>query len=138
MSETEKPTSKPLSTIFKISLIIVAGFLLWNYVAKPQTESNTESMQAQISNGVQKVTLTAVDSGYKEKSLTLKKDIPAELTIIGQTNGCASAIVAKDLWQGVKQVTKGQSQTVSFTPTKTGTFKGACAMGMYTFNIKVV
>lgn len=91
-----------------------------------------------ISDGIQRAKLTAVDMGYLEKEIVLRQGIPAELTIFGQTFGCANAVVARDFWPGAILVQKGRVETVTFTPEKTGVFRGSCTMGMYTFKIRVI
>lgn len=121
--------------------VLVTGVIFLLGGDNSTTQLSDRELQSQlvpIEAGVQKAMLTAINGGYLEKNIVLRKDVPTELTLVGQTSGCASAIVARDFWTGIKQVNKGKIEVVSFTPTKTGTFKGACAMGMYTFNIQVI
>jgi len=139
----QNTSPNPIFAIGVVLIVLTIGGILLLTSASSRSEPALSSTELQaslppVTDGIQYAKLTAIDSGYLEKKVILRKDVPAELTIFGQTNGCASSIVARDLWQGVRQVGKGQVDKVSFTPTKVGQFKGACAMGMYTFNIQVV
>jgi plastocyanin domain-containing protein len=126
-----------------VVILIIAGLFVlgWAFAANNASGPSAADLQeklATVVDGVQRAKLTAIDSGYLEREIVLKQGVPAELTIFGQTAGCANAVTARDFWQGVKIVQKGEVEKVSFTPMQTGKFKGACTMGMYTFNIFVV
>ncbi len=115
------------------------GIDLRNILPSRQTKSiDYESRLAPVRQGVQRAKLTAVDMGYLEEDIVLRQGVPAELTIFGQTFGCANAVVARDFWAGAKLVQKGEIETVNFTPGQAGTFKGSCSMGMYPFTIHVL
>lgn len=92
-----------------------------------------------IVNGKQVVKMNASAYGYKPNNLKIRAGIPVrwEITDTG-TNGCAGAIIARSFFSDVIQLTPGTTTTKEFTPTKAGTYKFSCTMGMYTGVFEVV
>lgn len=84
----------------------------------------------QISGGVQLMQMEAKGFEYLPKELNIRKDIPVRWEIYN-TNavGCANAVYAPDLYKDIILLKPGLN-VVNFTPTKTGTFKITCSMGM--------
>lgn len=84
----------------------------------------------QIPGGVQLMQMEARGFEYLPKELSIRKDIPVRWEIYN-TNavGCANAVYAPDLYNDVILLKPGLN-VVNFTPTKTGTFKITCSMGM--------
>jgi plastocyanin domain-containing protein len=90
-----------------------------------------------IENGVQIVKMTQSASGYAPNAFTIQKGIPVKWVIDAQeANSCSSVLVAPSI-----NVKKGLAQgenTITFTPTETGTIKFSCIMGMYSGAFTVV
>lgn len=91
-----------------------------------------------IVDGVQRVTIQVLDQGYNPNYVKVKKDIPVELTL--NSNGvysCALSFVLKEF--GIRASLKAtDSQTMTFTPNKTGKFIYTCSMGMYSGTLEVI
>jgi uncharacterized protein len=98
----------------------------------------TNATEAPITNGKQEITVTVNETSYSPSMIKVKKGIPVDLKFIGKSYGCASALVSKDFWSGVKYVGFGDEQVISFTPQTTGTFRYSCSMGMYVGYIQVI
>lgn len=82
--------------------------------------------------GVQKVTITIENNGYKPNRFKVTAGQPVELTLVtNETYSCASSFVMKAFNVNV-QLGPTDSQTVRFTPTKKGRYQFSCSMGMYT------
>ena len=80
----------------------------------------------------QKVTIKLNDqTGYSPANITLKKDIPTEITIEPNgAQGCVRSFVIPSL--KIRQlVPANKPVTIKFTPTKTGIINFTCSMGMY-------
>lgn len=142
MADSENKSNN-LSTIavIVIAVVMVGGFLMFSAMRGDQGGSDvqgTSAPLAQVVDGKQKAAVTVGSSGYSPRTITLKRDVPVELTFLGQGYGCATAVVSRDFWDGIKEVGKGETVAVNFTPTKTGKFKYTCTMGMYTGWIEVV
>ncbi len=97
-------------------------------VSLPNTTKETGINQ--IPGGVQLMQMEARGFEYMPKEITIRKDIPVRWEIYN-TNavGCANAVYAPDFHQDVILLKPGLN-VVNFTPTKAGTFKITCSMGM--------
>lgn len=92
-------------------------------------------LDSRIENGIQIVEMTQA-YGYKPNHLNIKNDVPVKW-IINSTNAyhCSSYLVVPGL--GISRALKEGSNVIEFTPTKAGTIKFTCGMGMYSgyFNV---
>ena len=89
-------------------------------------------------DGKQQVTIKVSGFGYSADASVLKVGVPTLLTLTTEnTYGCARAftIPALNLY---KILPLTGSETLEFTPTKTGTLTYTCSMGMYTGTFTVV
>ncbi len=88
--------------------------------------------------GVQRVKINILSNGYSPRRVKVKKGVPVELTL--ESNGvysCALAFVLKEF--GINTFLEStDSQTFTFTPTRTGKFTYTCSMGMYSGILEVV
>lgn len=125
-------------------LIVSGSPLTINKIVKPITYffsderfSNAGAVMA-VTDGVQKVTIEALSSGYSPNRVTVSVNVPVELTIKTNNNySCASAFVFREF--GISTFLEPtDSQTFTFTPTKKGKFTYTCSMGMYTGVMEVI
>lgn len=88
--------------------------------------------------GVQKVTIGIFNNGYSPKDISVKQNIPVELTLVSKdAYSCALSFVLKEF--GISTFLKStDSKTFTFTPTKKGNFTFACSMGMYSGTLRVI
>jgi len=77
---------------------------------------------------LQKITLSTQNYNYYPNIIKVKSNQPVEITLDESVRGCLRAFTIKDF--GVSQVSSNPSEKITFTPTKKGTFKFACSMGM--------
>ncbi|MBL7036715.1 sulfite exporter TauE/SafE family protein [Candidatus Microgenomates bacterium] len=112
-----------------------------NYT-KVMFESNNSKVlgaSAKIgTNGVQEVTINAKNTSYESSASALKVGIPVKLTLkTNDTRGCSRAFTIPEY--NISRVLPATgTETVEFTPTKTGRLTYACSMGMYTGSFNVV
>lgn len=93
---------------------------------------------APVAEGVQKITINVVNSGYNPKYIKVKKGIPVQLTL--QSNNvytCALSFILKEFDINVF-LEATDSKTITFTPQKTGKFAYTCSMGMYSGTLEVI
>jgi uncharacterized protein len=77
----------------------------------------------------QVVEMKVTSSGFSPSAIKLKKDVPVEWVIIGESiTGCTSKIIVPSL--NISQSLVSGQNVVHFTPTKTGTIPFSCWMGM--------
>ena len=89
-----------------------------------QTSSEDKDTEAQTA------TVNLTEKGYEPASLKLKKDIPAKVTFVRQTDKtCVLKLVVPEY--GIKRdLPLNEAVVVEFTPTKSGEFTFTCGMGM--------
>ena len=105
-------------------------------ITDPSTLATT-GQAVGVVGGVQDVVITVASNGYTSSATTLKKDVPVRLTLkTNNTGGCVRAFTIPDL-QISKILPATGSETLEFTPKKSGRLAYSCSMGMYTgaFNV---
>jgi sulfite exporter TauE/SafE len=124
-------------------LVVVGSPITANSITRPisyffSSERFAQTPPPTVTNGVQKITINVLNSGYSPDYLRVAKDIPVELTLVtNQTYSCAVAFIFKEFKIKTFLEPTGQ-QTFTFTPTKPGTFTFTCSMGMYTGTLEVI
>ncbi|MBS3086095.1 cupredoxin domain-containing protein [Candidatus Pacearchaeota archaeon] len=106
-------------------LIAIAGFLL---LKGGTTQENTDIPKNVVQGEVQKVVLGTKDYNYYPNTIKVQSGKPVSITLDKSVTGCLRSFTIKDL--GVSKYVKTPSETIDFTPTKKGTFRFACSMGM--------
>lgn len=93
---------------------------------------------AGLTNGAQEITVNVTSSGYRSSVDTIKAGVPVRMTLVtNNTQGCARAFNIPSL--GISKVLpQTGTETVEFTPTKTGQLTMTCSMGMYTKTLNVI
>jgi plastocyanin domain-containing protein len=113
--------------ILTIFLVISAGYLLLG--KNVESTSNKETDTGVISEGsIQKVILGMKNYNYYPNTIKVQAGKPVSITLDSSVAGCLRSFNIKDL--GVSKYAKTPSETIDFTPTKKGTFRFACVMGM--------
>jgi len=86
---------------------------------------------------IQKVVIDVNSSGYQSDTLVLKKGVPVEITLIAKNSySCANAFTIPSL-NIQKVLPSNGSDTIKFTPQKSGQLAYSCSMGMYRGNFMV-
>jgi sulfite exporter TauE/SafE len=87
---------------------------------------------AAVTGGVQDVTITVRSNGYTASATTIKRGVPVRLTLTtDNTQGCVRAFTIPDLNLSKVLPVTG-TETIEFTPQKSGRLAYSCSMGMYT------
>lgn len=96
----------------------------------PSTSGASKQAPITLENGEQVITMRVTSAGvYQPAKLTVTEGIPVRWDILGDSYmGCASTLVMRAF--NVKASLKPGTNTVRFTPTKSGEFGFSCAMGM--------
>jgi plastocyanin domain-containing protein len=112
-----------------------SSFTFQNLIGTSQT---SDSNSANVQGGVQKVTITVTNSGYKADVDTIKVGVPVELTLVTKNVfSCSRSFLIPNYNISILLPENG-SQVVKFTPTKTGKITYTCSMGMYTGSFNVI
>ena len=92
---------------------------------------STTNLPADSQDGeFQKVVLGVRNLNYYPNTITVKSGIPARVYLDETVSGCLRSFTIKDL--GVAKYLKTPNDYVEFTPSKKGSFRFACSMGMGT------
>lgn len=94
--------------------------------AMPSITPRTTSTAAKNMTA-QKFTVTASNFTFAPKTLTVKKGQPVEITFTNA--GGAHDFVINEFTVKTQILASGKSETVTFTPDKTGTFDYYCSVG---------
>lgn len=108
-------------------LIVGAGFFLLANQSKNTLDS------AIIGNGngnPQKVFLSVKNYNYYPNTIKVKVNQPVSITLDESVVGCYRSLVIRDF--GISKYLKTPQDSLVFTPTKKGTFRFSCSMGMGT------
>ena len=80
------------------------------------------------SGGAQEITLGVKNLNYYPNTIKVNVNQPVRIYLDKSVTGCLRSFTIRDF--GVSKNAKTPSDTIDFTPTKKGTFRFACSMGM--------
>jgi plastocyanin domain-containing protein len=112
----------------KSTIISVIGALVITFCASATLAKGND--KAGKSAAVQVIEMSVTGEGFVPAQVKVKAGQPVKLMITRKTDGtCAKEIVIKDF--GINQpLPLNKTVEVTFTPTRTGSFRYACAMDM--------
>ena len=117
------------STLFMsigILILIVGGFV-WLGSGNSGPTGNTVA----TGNGeVQKIVLSTKDYNYYPNTIKVKANQPVSISLDSSVSGCLRSFTIPSL--NLVKYLKTPQETLDFTPSKPGTYKFACSMGMGT------
>lgn len=116
-----------------ILVVVILSFV--GYFVLSSSSSDIPNTEVVGSGDAQEITLSYKNFNYFPQTITVKANQPVSLTLDSSVSGCYRSFVIRDL--GVNKYAKTPSETIDFTPTKKGTFRFACSMGMGTGTIIV-
>lgn len=122
-------------TIFYSILIlalVVGGFVFLG----GSSSTNGNSVADNGNNGdYQKVTLSIKNYNYYPDTITVKSGQPVRIYLDESVVGCYRSFTIREL--GIAKYVRSPSDYVEFTPTKPGTYRFTCSMGMGTGTLVV-
>ena len=99
------------------------------------TNSNTPTV-ASTAGGVQTATLKVINGNYVLTPSVFKKGVPVRITAdIASMPGCSKSFTIPDF--NIRKSLSSSDNLIEFTPDKSGTFRMACTMNMYTGTITI-
>ena len=109
-----------------VLLIILTGY----FVMGRNNTSIANVTESDSDKDVQKVVLSIKNYNYYPNTVTVKADKPVRIYLDASVTGCFRSFTIPNL--GVAKNLPTPEEYVQFTPTKKGTYKFACSMGMGT------
>lgn len=124
-------------------LLVVDSPITVNKIVRPITyffssERFEQANSVGVKNGIQQVKIDVLSRGYQPNYIKVKSGVPVEMTL--ESNGvysCALAFVFREF--GINTHLKSTDiKSFTFTPTKKGSYRFSCSMGMYTGIMEVI
>jgi len=140
-SVISKKTTKRILKIAAV-LVLILGLIMLNRglvvlgsnysfeaIVATVTGAGANSVGVVIEGGYQVINMEVTRYGWTPDTFTLKKGVPVKWNInVKELTGCNNEIIVRDYDIDVKL--KRGMNVVEFTPTKTGTVRWSCWMGM--------
>lgn len=111
-------------------IIVAAGFFLLS-----RGDSNQNATGSVGSGSVQKVVIGMKNLNYYPNTIKVKANQPVRIYLDSSVTGCLRSFTIRDF--GIAKYLKTPDDYVEFMPTKKGTFRFACSMGMGTGTLVV-
>ena len=112
---------------FLFVLIILGG---WFFLGSSNSANANTASDGTNSGSIQKITLSMKNSNYYPNTVTVKAGQPVRIYLDNSVGGCYRSFTIRDF--GIAKYLQSPSDYVEFTPTKKGSFRFACSMGMGT------
>ena len=109
-----------------VILLAIGGYFIFANTQKEDVAVDTNNVNNV--EGVQKFVLSFKNSNYYPNEIKVKANQPVRISLDRSVTGCFRSFNVKEF--GVSKYLQTPSDSVDFTPTKTGTFAFACSMGM--------
>lgn len=116
------------STMYLFGIIFIVALASYFVLVKSSSSSNSFSDAQQAQGETQKVVIGVKDFNYYPNTIRVKANKPVEISLDSSVTGCFRSFTIRDF--GIAKVLSTPRDTVTFTPTKKGTYKFACSMGM--------
>jgi sulfite exporter TauE/SafE len=136
--------------VSQVAGLLVMLFALYNISSQltvlgltPSFSSGSGVAQVQdlppLINGVQVVKMDASSQGYFPSRLIIRANVPVRWEITDKgTSGCTNAVIARDFIEGPINLVPGTTAVREFTPTRPGTYRFSCWMGMVSGTFEVI
>lgn len=112
-----------LYTFLVLVLIVIGGFFFF----KSSEGANDGGIDGKSGN-MQNVVLGIKNYNYYPNTINVKAGIPVRISLDNSVTGCYRSFTIREL--GVSKNLKTPDDYVEFTPSKKGTYRFACIMGM--------
>ena len=118
------------SNLYLIGIIVLIIFGIY-FISDTKGDSVTgNAVVNNVNAEVQKVIIGMKDFNYYPNTIKVKANKPVSISLDKSVYGCFRSFTIRDF--GITKYLKTPSDTIVFTPTKKGTFRFACSMGMGT------
>jgi len=109
-----------------VILIMAIGYFVLN-----QDNQVNGNVVEQINEGeIQKVVIGMKNYNYYPNTITVEVGKPVSISLDKSVSGCFRDFTIKEL--GIRKYLRKEDDTIEFVPSKPGTYRFACSMGMGT------
>ncbi|MEK6871808.1 MAG: cupredoxin domain-containing protein [Nanoarchaeota archaeon] len=114
------------STLYLFGIVLLIGIGAYFFFNNGETVNG--SIIQEVDAGEQKIVISEKDYNYYPNEIKVKAGQPVSISLDEKVKGCLRAFTIRDL--GISKNLKTPQDTVTFTPTKKGSFRFTCSMGM--------
>ena len=118
------------STLYYILGTIILLAIAGSFMLKTIPSSTGSLVELKSDGEAQKIVIGVKDYNYYPNTIKVKVGVPLSISLDKSVYGCLRDFTIRDF--GIRKYLKTPEDTIEFTPTKKGTFKFACSMGMGT------
>lgn len=126
-------SKKIIYLILTLVLIVIAGFFFMSF--NDDGNINNEYLDDSVSGDAQNVVLGFKNYNYYPNTITVKAGQPVRISLDSSVSGCYRSFTIRDF--GISKNLRTPNDYVEFTPTKKGTYRFSCSMGMGTGTLVV-
>jgi len=120
--------STTIAVIFVLAIIAVGAFFFAKTGVLSGSVINADNGNSNTNGETQKVVISYKNYNYYPQEIRVKAGIPVSISLDNSVVGCFRYFTIRDL--GLSKNLATPSDTLTFTPTKKGTYRFACGMGM--------
>ncbi|MEK6917659.1 MAG: cupredoxin domain-containing protein [Nanoarchaeota archaeon] len=114
--------------IFILAVLVVGGIFVFGKDKGDSTTGNSAIPPITQQGQMQNIVLSIKDYNYYPNTVNVKAGEPVRISLDKSVVGCYRTFTIPSL--NVRKSLQSPSDYVEFTPTKAGTYKFACGMGM--------
>ena len=118
------------STIYIFGIILVIVVLGFFMLKSSEGKTAGNITDSAGSGEAQKIILSMKNYNYYPNTVKVKANQPVQIYLDSSVAGCYRSFTIRDF--GISKYLKTPEDYVEFTPTKKGTYRFACSMGMGT------
>lgn len=119
-----------MKTVKLIVLVFVSLLATLTVIAVLPLSSPALANSDQQTERNQTAKIAVTEKGFEPSTITLKPNVPAQLTFVRQTDKTCATAVAIPEYKINRDLPLNKPVVVEFTPRKTGEFAFACGMNM--------
>lgn len=108
-----------------IFLVLIGGFLV---LKNDSSSASGNSISGNSAGEIQEVTIGFKNYNYYPNTIKVKANQPVRIYLDSSVYGCYRAFTIRDF--GISKYLRTAGDYVEFTPTKKGSYRFSCSMGM--------
>ena len=118
------------STLYFAGLILLVGIMAFFLFNEKGNSTNNLINGQQVNGEAQNIVIGMKNLNYYPNTIKVKANQPVEISLDKSVTGCFRSFTIRDF--GINKYLATPQDKITFTPTKPGTYKFACGMGMGT------
>jgi uncharacterized cupredoxin-like copper-binding protein len=123
-----------IAAVCVVIILVAGGYLIvrrsGSVVEKGVDSQDAGAQETMQTNGIQEITLDASEFSFSQTTLSVTKGQPVRL-VLKNTGKMPHDWVVDELNAKTKIIKSGETDTIEFTPSESGTFSFYCSVGQH-------